>query len=402
LARQRIALIALVALLGPQASGTAQAPDESARDAATTLSLAPSEGDSGSTVRASGTGYCGSVALRWDDDLPLTSGYSDERGNILITFTVPGHAALGPHTVTSISDCGGTTVSFEVVNLTSTPTSPPQTTVPPPQTTGPPAPADTGHALPGAPPPTATVAPAPAETGEAPPGASAPSLTVPPVPAETGAAPPAHSPTSGGVADSNIGSTLAQYEEIVKREVQSGVILYNPPDHMRVGDVNRIEVRISRQFSDELAKGLQGTADPKIAELLVGTTMRAKLEGKEFDIVPIGSDVQELPTTGYREWRWDVTPTTAGHYSLIFTVSVFLYEKYSNPIEEKVLDSKIDVTSNPVYSLRAWFSNNWGKFIAAVVSVVGVAIELYRRRKGADEEPDDSVPEPSEELKNVP
>jgi hypothetical protein len=259
-ARRHIALLALIAFLGPPASGMAQAAGESA----TTLSLAPSEGRSGSTVTASGTGYCGSVILRWDDDIPLTSGYPDERGNISIAFTVPGDAPLGQHTVTSTSDCGGTRVSFAVVNPSPTPTSPPPPTSPP-QTTGPPPPRETGQGSHGEPSrPTATAPPVPAETGQAPPGASSPTPTAPSSPTETGAAPAESSPVPGGVPDSNKDSTLAQYDEIVKRELQSGVILYNPPDHMRVGVVNRIEVRISRELSDQLAKGLQGKAEPSI------------------------------------------------------------------------------------------------------------------------------------------
>ncbi|MGH3783798.1 MAG: hypothetical protein ACRDRO_25045, partial [Pseudonocardiaceae bacterium] len=130
------------------------------------------------------------------------------------------------------------------------------------------------------------------------------------------------------------------------------------------------------------------------------TTMRAKLEGKEFDIVLVGSDVQELPSAGYREWRWDVTPTTSGTHSLFLTVSV-LYAKYSNPIEEKVFERKIDVAINPGYSLWMWLSNNWPKLIAALLGILGI-IEGHRRLKRTDAGSGDGVPDPSEELNNVP
>ena len=177
--------------------------------------------------------------------------------------------------------------------------------------------------------------------------------------------------------DSYKDSTLAQYEEIVKRELESGVILYNPPERTWVGVVNRVEVRIAREISDELAEGLQGKADHRVEQLLVGTAMRAKLEGGAFDIILIGSDVQQLASTGFREWRWDVIPTTSGTHSLFFTVST-LHEKYSNPIWEKVLERKIDVTVNPGYSLSKWLLNNWEKLVAALVAIIGI-IEGYRR-----------------------
>lgn len=145
---------------------------------------------------------------------------------------------------------------------------------------------------------------------------------------------------------------------VAKRELESGVILYNPPRQMRVGVVDRVEVRISRKESDDLAKGLKGKADPLVEQLRVGTTMRAKLEGSAFDIILIGSDVQQLASEGYREWRWDVIPTASGNHPLFFTVSV-LHEEYPGPIDEKVFERRIDVAVNAGYSLSKWLSSNW-------------------------------------------
>lgn len=337
--RWRIALVVLLAFLGLQAHGLAQTTDESARQAST-LSLSPSEGRSGSTVTARGKGYCGSVTLRWDDEISvLDSGDSDADGNISITFTVP-EGEPGRHTVTSNSDCGGTRASFKVVSSPPTTTkSPPATTAPPPATTAPPPPATTHRP-------------------------EAPATTAPP---STTAAP---QPTPDG-------TTLRQLEDIAKHELESGVILYNPPGQTRVGVVNRVEVRIAREESDDLDKNLQGKADPLVEQLRVGTTMRAKLEGSAFDIILIGSDVQQLPAKGFREWRWDVIPTASGNHPLFFTVSV-LHEKYSGPIDEKVFERRIDVAVNPGYSLSRWFSNNWEKLVAALVGIIAI-IEGYRR-----------------------
>jgi hypothetical protein len=153
------------------------------------------------------------------------------------------------------------------------------------------------------------------------------------------------------------------------------VILYNPPERMQVGVANRVEVRISRKLSDELSKGLRGEGAPRIEHLRVGTLMKAKLEGTAFDIAPIGSDVQELPATGYREWRWNVTPTDPGSQSLFFTVSV-LYE--DKALEENVLERRIDVAVNPVYSVSKWLSDNWVPLITVLGVVAGIA-ETIRR-----------------------
>ncbi|MGH8603321.1 MAG: hypothetical protein ACREXR_11285, partial [Gammaproteobacteria bacterium] len=141
LARWCIALVVLVAFLGLQAHGLALTKDEPAPQAPT-LSLSPSEGRAGLTVTASGKGYCGSVTLWWDDEASvLNSGEADADGNISITFTVP-EGETGQHTVTSASDCGGTTESFTVLH------SPPTTTTSPPTATAPPPRADDDNGVP--------------------------------------------------------------------------------------------------------------------------------------------------------------------------------------------------------------------------------------------------------------
>lgn len=332
--RGLVALIACVGclLLGLQAHGDAQTDDPAQE--APSLTLTPSEGPLATEVRADGEGYCelGSVTLSWDDGELLVTGEADEHGEISLTFPVP-EAMPGQHTVTSISECGGTSADFTVVQPDDElPTEPPP---PPPP--------------PGAPPP-----------GEAPPPGAAPGPQPPP------------------------GSTLDVYERLIKRELESGVILYNPPERMRVGDVHRVEARITRELSDELSKGLEGEGTPRVEILLVGTSMRARLEGGAFDITSIGSEVQQLPTTGFREWRWDVTPVTSGNHPLFFTVSV-LYE--DTLIEEKVLERRIDIAVNPGHSFLNWMSTNWASLIAALVGVVAIIEGSRRWMKRKQEHP---------------
>ena len=334
--RWRIVLVVSVGvlLLSLQAHSLAQPADESARQAPS-LFLAPPVGPSGTTVRASGKGYCnsGTVTLRWDDGTQLATGRVDEDGDISLTFPVPDGATPETHTVTSHSTCLGSTRRAEA-RFTVTPKI-------------------AGDGLP----PTTPPEP-PAPPSQEPPG--------PP-------APPSQEPPSV--------STLTIYEELIKRELERGAILYNPPERMRVGVVNRVEVRITRELTDELSEGLQGEGTPRVEELLVGTFMRAKLEGSAFDTTQIGSGVQQLAATGFREWRWDVTPIASGNQSLFFTISVL---HKNTLIEEKVFERRIDVAVNPGYSSVNWLRNNWGPLIAALVGVVALveAIRRLWRRRG--------------------
>ncbi|MDQ4033465.1 MAG: hypothetical protein M3332_14945 [Actinomycetota bacterium] len=282
----------------------------------------------------------------------LGLGETDGNGNISIIFTVP-EGEPGQHTVTSTSQCGGTRVSFRVVG------SPTVTTTSPPDDNHYDYDYDYDYGAP--------------TDDTAPPTSSPPTTTAPP-PTTPGASPLA----PGGAVDSYKDSTLAQLEDIAKRELESGVILYNPPEQMQVGVVVRVEVRIAREESDDLDEGLQGKGDPRVEGLLVGTTMRARLEGSAFDITPIGSDIQQLMSKGFREWRWDVIPTESGSHPLFLIVSV-LHERYPSPIQEAPpFERRIDVSVNPGYSLSKWLANNWEKPVVTLVGIIGI-IEGYRR-----------------------
>ncbi|MGH8885866.1 MAG: hypothetical protein ACRDYX_11970, partial [Egibacteraceae bacterium] len=177
-------------------------------------------------------------------------------------------------------------------------------------------------------------------------------------------------------------SDLEQVDQIIKRELQPGVVLYNPPERMRVDDPVRVEVRISRAFSEGIRQGLRGRGEPRVEGLLVGTFMRARLQGSAFDITPIGSDVQPVLAAGFTEWRWDVRPTVSGVHPLYVVVTVV--HEGTTLAEPPPFERRIDVAVNPAY----WLKSNWEKLLGALAGVVGLA-EAYRRlrHKGKGERP---------------
>jgi hypothetical protein len=339
-------MFAVFLCIGMPMDSLAQSPEAPSQGTAASLSLKPSEGRPGTKVTAEGEGYCQSVTLSWDDGSALAAGSADQNGNISVTFTIPKDATPGNHRITSTSPCGGTSNSVQVVVEANEGTSGTETGNPVPQFT--PAPPPT-------PAPTSTLIPTP--------------TSPPPTPA-----PPPPTPPPG--------SDLEQLNQIIKRELQPGVILYNPPERMRVSDTVRVEVRISRAFSERIRQGLHGPGQPRIERLLISTFMRAELKGDAFDITPIGSDVQPVLATGFTEWRWDVRPTSSGIHSLYLIVTP-VHEGTTLP-QAPPFERRIDVAINPVY----WLESNWEKLLGALVCVVGLA-EAYRRfrGKGGDERP---------------
>jgi hypothetical protein len=330
LTRWSIALVAFVVflLLGlpiPVSPQTAEGP---AQEGAS-LSLSPSEGPPGTRVSARGSGYeeCGSVTLSWDDGTDLATDDDVDDGGISVTFIVPEETTTEAHTVTT--SCGGADAIFTVEAPSPGPAEPPDS--PPPS------------------PPSPSPLPPPS-----------PSPLPPPSPSPPAPAPPP------------LRSTLAELENIINSELESGVILYNPPERMRVDERVRVEVRISRAFSDEIRQGLRGRGAPRVEELLVGTFMKVELKGDAFDITPIGSDIQPLLATGFAEWRWDVRPTVSGVHPLYLIVAA-VHEGTTLP-QAPPFERRINVAVNPIY----WLKSNWEKLLGTLIGIVGL-IETYRR-----------------------
>ncbi len=290
-----------------------------AQETTATLELSPSSGPPGTEVNADGEGYddCDSVTLSFSEDGEgLETGDVDEDGEISVSFTVPD-VTVGEKTVTT--SCGDAAATFTVTAL-------------------PPSPPDGEPFSP---------SPLPSPFPSPPPGPPPP----PPPPP---------------------GSTLEAIQNLVDRELEKGVILYNPPEQMRVDETVRVEVRISREFSEGIREGLRGPGAPRVEELQVGTFMKVELKGPAFDITPIGSDVQPLLAVGFTEWRWDVRPTVSGNHPL-YLVATVVHEG-TVVRETPPFERRIDVAVNPAY----WMKTNWEKVLGGLCAVVGLT-EAYRR-----------------------
>lgn len=328
----------------------ARATQEDSQEVAK-LTLEPTSGPPGSRVTARGSGFeeeeCGdSIKLTFEWGPPVTAQIRD--GSFSVRFTVPKTTEPGSYTVAS--SCSDVTAEFEV---TSPPPPPPPAPAPPP---------------PPPPPPVPPLSPGGARPPPAPP---LPPPDAPPLPAP--------------------GSTLDRIEKVADSELQSGSILYNPPERMRVGERERIEVRITRALSDGLREGLRGEGEPKVDPVLVGTYMKVELTGPDsaFEITPIGSPIIPVLATGFAEWRWDVIPIDSGTHSLSIIVTV-VYEDQA--LAERVFDRQIDVVVNPAYSTGKWLASNWDKLLAALgITAAGVFGALYqrlrRRRNGHQSAP---------------
>ncbi len=109
--------------------------------------------------------------------------------------------------------------------------------------------------------------------------------------------------------------------------------------------------------------------------------MSAELTGKHFQIDSLSSTVQGIPDSSFRQWDWDVTPTTSGNLTLHLHVSIVLRlpGMSDTPVDLVVADDPVSVTVDRGYEASSFATSNWQWIITTLLGS-GVIGWLTRRR----------------------
>ena len=173
-------------------------------------------------------------------------------------------------------------------------------------------------------------------------------------------------------------------EEIDQLSV--GQILFNPPEVMKVGIKERVEVRISQDIQEDLTKRLKGRGLPRVEEIIVGSVMKVRLSGDAFKIVSFSDAVQFIGTSGYTQWEWDVTPIRSGNKFMHLSLSVSVY--LDNYGEKKkslpVMDKAINVEVNFPWSFCNFINNNWQWIAGTIIAILGLLFGIIRCKKKSE------------------
>jgi hypothetical protein len=107
-----------------------------------------------------------------------------------------------------------------------------------------------------------------------------------------------------------------------------GRLIENIPRRMRAGVADRIEVRISREDTQKLMRGMEGRGEPVRHDIALTQTMSVALRAPDggFTIEPMSPETQwifERPDNAetYGRWRWVVTPHSSGERRLQLLVA---------------------------------------------------------------------------------
>ena len=158
--------------------------------------------------------------------------------------------------------------------------------------------------------------------------APAPAPAPPPPPAKgRGTQRPAAAPGKAAAPDKQKGARPRRprpYEALMGRLIE------NIPRRMRAETPERIEVRISREETQAISRGMEGRADPVRHDVRVTQTMSVALRAPDggFTIEPLSPETQwifDRPESAdsetYGRWRWVVTPHETGQRRLQLIVA---------------------------------------------------------------------------------
>jgi len=159
-----------------------------------------------------------------------------------------------------------------------------------------------------------------------------------------------------------------------------GRIAFNPPERMKVGIKERIEVRISKDPDADIVSALTGQGVPQIEEIKVYEFMKVKLTGEEFDIDPLNEEEQIIGPQGYTEWAWEVLPRKSGEKFLHLHVSLRIKIPFGEKTKDHpVMDKAILVKINPIYTAKVFCCAYW-QWIATAIILPLIAF-IWRQHK---------------------
>jgi serine/threonine protein kinase len=143
---------------------------------------------------------------------------------------------------------------------------------------------------------------------------------------------------------------------------RAGAILWNPPLRMRVGQRERIEVRISHGALEALKEGLRGRGAPISDTLEIGPLMRVVLtaEAKDFSIVALSTQDQLVRSDRVARWDFDVNPLRGGLRRLRLLASMLVkVEGKEEVVDLPSYESEIRVAIAPLRTVGYFCANNW-------------------------------------------
>jgi hypothetical protein len=179
--------------------------------------------------------------------------------------------------------------------------------------------------------------------------------------------------------------------------LEQGRLAFNPPREMTVGQSERVTVRIAKDAgAGNISVSMPGTGEATVEPIKVGTFMKARLQGKGFDIQPLNNEEQVVAGDTFTEWQWDVTPREAGPHtlSLLVTVRINVPEMGEEQRDFPVKDAVVNVRVTPSAAAQRFMQDNgsWLLLLVVAFSALGIFFAARSRRRSTSFDPEADLP----------
>lgn len=176
----------------------------------------------------------------------------------------------------------------------------------------------------------------------------------------------------------------SRYDDLVSKafddEIHPGRLIFNPPDHMRLGDTERVEVVLARTFEldAELLRNLRGHGTPQLEEIPTSPTMAVTLHGDGFQVTPHSDEEQDVTPDESATWEFDIRAVKRGPQRLYMSVSLRVPVP-GQPLKHKsipVREATIDVQVGAPALVGRFISQNWQWFIGTTIAAAAVIVAV--------------------------
>lgn len=209
--------------------------------------------------------------------------------------------------------------------------------------------------------------------------------TSPPVPGETSVVGSAASPPASPGATAQLQAVI---DRAVSQAVTEGRVLFNPPERMRQGRLERVEVAIARtkDLDDVLRQMVQGRGQARIRDVETSPFMAVELKGPGFDITPLQAATSEQLLRPTALWEFDVFPKRSGSQTLQVCVAmrIPLPDRPDERVSIPVLERHIHVVIDPRYGSQQFLKRNWQWLIATLAGLGGAVAAWLKLFRGGD------------------
>jgi hypothetical protein len=176
----------------------------------------------------------------------------------------------------------------------------------------------------------------------------------------------------------------AAQDDLVRRffaeDVQPGQLLFNPPDRMRLGQTERVEVRLTRTLGldQELREHLRGHGEPHLEEIETAPLMAVTLKGDGFQITAYSDEEQRVTPDSITTWEFDIRAKERGQQRLILCVSLRIpvpgqpAERKSIPVREATIHVQVGAPA----LVGHFVSDNWRWLIGTAIAIAAVVVTV--------------------------